>query len=63
MSEILIHKRVPQEWSGSLKIMYRPDTAENPEQANIQGVGIILFKINNPIRICQLRQKTGVNIW
>ena len=34
----------PQEQSGALKILSKLDTAEKPEQSNIQGVGINLVK-------------------
>ena len=37
----------PQEWSISLKSLYRSDTAEKPEKANIQGVGLKLVKLKN----------------
>ena len=55
--------RDPQERNGSIKRISGLDTYEKPAQANIQGVGIHLVKINNPMGRCNSHQKAGVHIW
>ena len=46
--------------SGALKKLYRLYMAENPSQANIQGVVIHLLKLKTMVRF-QPCQKAGIN--